>query len=405
MLSRDGSTVAWVGRNAARQTRFLDGENSDDAQSYYLWRRWDDAGARTRRITGLADPDDPACSGGVESNPIATGPCYGPLADADAGFNDIGSRAPALSADGWTVAFLSGAAPRPAQDPDTYLDLFTTSMRPGVTRKAGTRVVTRGSSTGNAIVNGEIASVALSADASRAVIVTTRRQFLPPAPPLVGEPRSSAGANELYAIGLGSGGTTRRVLLPGGADLNGAVDANPVLSADGSSIAFVSGATNLVAGDANQQADAFVVTETPDQQTAPPPVGLGQDPIDDEIVGGSDSLGVRGVSLRDGSVRLRIAAPQAGGLRAVATVTVKARKATQKKARARTRRVASASTRARRAGTVQVTLRLARRDLLPVRRGTPLRARVTVTLTPSPSGRRRTATTVVRFRAIVKRTR
>jgi Tol biopolymer transport system component len=401
VLSRDGSTVSWVGRNAARQTRFLPGENSDDAQNYYLWRRWDDADATTRRITGLADPDDPACVGGVESNPIATGPCYGPLADTDAGFNDIGQRLPALSADGWTVAFLSGAGPRPLQDSEANLDVFITSMRPGVTRKAGTRVVTRATAAPNPAVNGEISSLAIDDDGSRLLLVTTRRQFLPPAPSLVGEPRSASGGAELYTVDLGAGGATRRVLLPGGVDLDGAVADNPVLSADGRTIAFVSGATNLVAGDANQQPDAFVVTEAADQQTAPPPTGLGADPIDETIDGdgGGVQLGVRAVSRRDGSVLLRIAAPAAGRLAAVANVT---RRAARRRA-ARTRKVASANARARRSGTVQVTLKLARRDLRSVRRGTPLRARVTVTFTPSGGGRRRAVSTTTRFRVVTSR--
>ena len=408
VLSRDGSTVAWVGRNAPDQTRFLPGENTDPSQTYFLWRRWDEPGATTRRVTGLADPDDPACVGGVESNPVATGPCYGPLADTDSGFNDIGQRAPALSADGWTVAFLSGAGPRPLQDSETNLDVYVTSMRPGVSRKAGTRVVTRATAAPNAAVNGEISSVAMSDDGTRLVLVTTRRQFLPPAPSLVGEPRAASGGAELYSVDLGPGGTTRRVLLPGGADLNGAVDANPVLSADGRTIAFVSGATNLVAGDANQQSDAFVVTESPDEQTAPPPTGLGADPIDDEINGGGGSeLGVRAVSRSDGSVLLRIAVPAPGRLAAVAVAKVPSRasRAGSRRARrsaARTRRVASASARARRGGTVQTTLKLSRRDLRSVRRGTPLKARVTVTFTPSGGGRRRTASTSARFRVVVK---
>lgn len=410
VLSRDGSTVSWVGRNAPDQTRFLPGENTDPSQSYFLWRRWDDPGATTRRITGLADPDDPACGGGVESNPVATGPCYGPLADSDSGFNDIGQRAPALSADGWTVAFLSGAGPRPLQDSETNLDVYVTSMRPGVSRKAGTRVVTRATAAPNAAVNGEISSVAMSDDGSRLVLVTTRRQFLPPAPALVGEPRSASGGAELYSVDLGGGGTTRRVLLPGGADLNGPVDPNPVLTADGRTIAFVSGATNLVAGDANQQSDAFVVTESADEQTAPPPSGLGADPIDDDISGGgARDLGVRALSRRDGSVLLRIAAPAPGALAAVARVAVarRARRSRRASARsaARTRTVASSRARARRAGTVQVTLKLGGRDLRGVRRGTPLKAKVTVTFTPGSAGRRRTVSTTARFRVTPRQSR
>ena len=69
-ISGDGSAVAWTGRNAASQTRFLGGENPDSSFNYYLWRRVApgpgtpvSAGPEspTRRITGLADPDDPVC--------------------------------------------------------------------------------------------------------------------------------------------------------------------------------------------------------------------------------------------------------------------------------------------------------------------------------------------------------
>ncbi|MDO8212960.1 hypothetical protein [Conexibacter sp. CPCC 206217] len=416
VLSRDGSTVSWVGQNASRQTRFLNGENTDDAFSYYLWRRWDDAGATTRRVTGLADPDDPACvDGTVDTNPIATGPCYGPLADTDAGFNDIGSRAPALSADGWTVAFLAGAAARPAQDPDTYLDVFTTSMRPGVSRKAGTQAVTRGTSAPNPNVNGEIASIAMSADGSRLVLVSARRQYLPPAPPLVGDPRSSAGGNELYTIDLGAGGSTRRVLRPGGGDVDGSIDANAAVSADGRSIAFVSGAANLAPGDANGQPDAFTVTESADPPSGAPPAGLGADPINEEIVSSSDDLGVRAIVRRDGTLLLRVSVPGPGSLRAVAktrasgTTAARARRArggrraAKKVKPAKPRQVAVRSAQARRRSTVQMTLRLRGRDRTKVRRGTPLPVRVTVTLTPRPKARAKSVSITSRFRFVASR--
>jgi len=413
VISRDGSTVAWVGQNAPRQTRMLPGESDDDAQRYYLWRRWDDPGATTRRVTGLADPDDPSCPPGesVGNSPIALGPCYGPLSDVDSGFNDIGAAAPALSADGWTVAFLSGAAARPAQDVDAYLDAYVTSMRPGVTRKQATRTVTRGTTLPNSLVNGNIESVALSADASRLVIATGRRQFLAPAPPLVGEPRSSAGGVELFEVGLGSGGVTRRIVRPGGTgDVSAAIDPNPALSADGRTLAFVTRAANLVVGDANGLADAFVVTDVDDPPVDEAPVGLGEDPADEELTGGGDTFGLRVVASRDGRLRVRVAVPTAGTLKAVArTRPAKASRATRRGARAkraaRARQVAAAGAKPRRRGTVTLTLKLGRRDLRSLRRGGRLPVRVTVTLTPKGGGRRRTATADATFRVVVKRAR
>ena len=115
-ISADGSTVAWTGSNAADQTHFLGGENTDPSFYYYLWRRAPFGPAQpTRRITGLADPDDPACAQLEAANPgmstnfdqISTGPCYGPLTDQEANRTGISAQLPALSGDGLTVAFVT----------------------------------------------------------------------------------------------------------------------------------------------------------------------------------------------------------------------------------------------------------------------------------------------------------
>ncbi|HST39550.1 MAG TPA: hypothetical protein VLK58_08575 [Conexibacter sp.] len=404
-LSRDGATVAWVGTQAPLQTRMVEGESLDGGQPYYLWRRWDDAGAATRRITGLADPDDPGCLPGItiESNPIALGPCYGALAGNDSGFGDISGRVPALSADGWTVAFLSGSGARPAQDVDLFLDAYVTSMQPGVSRKAGTQVVTRGTTAPNPLANGDIESIALSADGRRLLLVTGRRQFLAPAPPLAGDVRSTPGSSELYAVDLG--GATRRVLRPGGSgDVDGAVDSGAALSADGRTVAFLSRATNLVPGDANEQTDVFIVQEVADPVNAAPPAGLGQDAVDiDVAAGGEDDFAARAVSRPDGSLLLRVTVPGAGALRAVArTRPPAARRGSARGPRraVRARVVATGSSRPRRRSTVSVTLRLAAKDRKAVRRGTPLPVRVTVTLRPTPSGRTRTTSLNARFRVV-----
>lgn len=406
VLSADGTTVSWVGEQGPSQTPMVPGESLDGGQRYYMWRRWDDAGATTRRLTGLADPDDPGCSPGttIDISPVALGPCYGALAGNDSGFGDISGSAPALSADGWTVAFLSGSGARPAQDSDVFLDAYVTSMRPGVSRKAGTRVVTRGTTGSNPLANGDVESVALSADGRRLLLVTGRRQFLPPAPPLVGDPRSTPGSSELYAVDLDS--RTRRVLRPGGAgDVDGAIETNVALAADGRTVAFLSRATNLVAGDANQQVDAFVVQETDDPPNAAPPAGLGDDPIDLDLSGGGgDALSVRATSRADGTLLLRVTVPRAGSVSAIARTRASAATARRGARRARravpARQVARAATKVRRPLTVRLTLRLKPKDRRAVLRGTPLPVRVTVTLRPSPSGKARTSSTSARFRVV-----
>ena len=146
-ISADGSTVAWVSMNAPEQTVFLSGEDPSRTTGYYLWRHWQEPGATTRRITGIADPEDPECpsEGAIEAaNHTITGPCYGPLTYPEGQLVPIFGTAPGLSEDGYTVAFLAAAALRPDVTKADGLDLFLTNMRPGVTRKAGTRELTLG---------------------------------------------------------------------------------------------------------------------------------------------------------------------------------------------------------------------------------------------------------------------
>lgn len=414
VISRDGSTVAWTGENAPAQTPMLVGETLDPTQRRYLWRRWNDPGATTRRVTGLADLDDPACpsGGSVTSDPQATGPCYGPLADTDQGFSDIGSLAPALSADGWTVAFVSGAAPRPAIAVDPALDVYLTSMRPGVSRKAGTRTVTKGTTAQNALANGDIASVALSADGSRVLVVTSRSQFLAPTPPQVTDPRTAPGGSELYLIDLAKGETRRMLFTPGGGDVDGSVAPNAQLSADGRVAAFTASSTNLIAGDANDVSDAFAVAETDDPANAPPPIGGGDAPIDITVdSGGGDALHARASSAADGSLLLRVAVPKAGTLGAVAVTDVAAKAKAKAKTKAkrgrpaRARRVAAARARAKRRGTVRVTLRLGGRDRRAVLRGTPLRVRIALTLVPADGSKTSRAVTSGTFRVAARANR
>ena len=116
-ISADGTTVAWTGSNAPAQVRLLGGENDDPALAYYLWRRVADGpAAPTRRITGLSDPDDPGCPTDSFNlfDQTTKGPCFGPLTDQESLRAGITNQVPSLSADGDTVAFLTGAGPAAA---------------------------------------------------------------------------------------------------------------------------------------------------------------------------------------------------------------------------------------------------------------------------------------------------
>jgi hypothetical protein len=402
-LSGDGTTVAWTAENAIVQTRLLTGEATDPSVRRYLWKRWDDPGATTRRITGAADPDDPACppDGSVVASPSATGPCYGPLVENEQAAGDIGSLAPALSRDGWTVAFVAGAAPRPSPAADLALDAYLTSMRPGVSRKAGTRVITKGSVALNARANGDVESVALSGDGTRLLLVTTRSDFLAPTPPLSGDPRSAPGGDELYLVDLARDELRRLLRGEDGGDVDGAVAPNPALSADGRVAAFIATSTNLISGDANEVADAFALGQRDDPANGSRVNGADDAPIDIDVAGaGRAGLRVHAASRSDGSLLLRVTAPKAGKLDAVATAREVAGKA---KARAhgrrlRARRVAAARARARRRETVKVVLALTGADRRAVLRGHPLRVRVGVTLVPGDGSPKRRASVAATFR-------
>lgn len=316
VLSADGSTVAWVGSEAPVQTRFLPGEQIDATTNFYLYRRIDAGVPVTRRITGVADPDDPACDlTPISSNPTATGPCYGALSDTEQGRGDISQRAPALSADGLTVAFLAAAAGRPTNVSNPGLDLFVTDMRPGVTRKAGTRELTVEGAGDDVTQSAPIESVSMSADGFHVLLTTLRSRFvLRTLTPIGPAFRRQPDAREVYAIDLRAGTIERAVRGAGGLDAAGDVGANPALSADGSTIVFTSAAGNLFFGDANEKIDAFWQTRDVEAPTvAPPPAPAGPS-FQDDVQTTGPRLGVSTRRRSDGSLTLTVTAPAAGRL-------------------------------------------------------------------------------------------
>jgi hypothetical protein len=388
-ISGDGSTVAWTGGYAARQTRFLRGEVTDPSFDYYLWRRIaDEPAAPTRRITGVSDPDDDACAQMEAENPTmttsfdqtSTGPCYGPLTDQESLRADISSLLPALSGDGYEVAFLTGAGPRPDISTGAGLDLYLTSMRPGLSRKEATTELTRDGTSHDPALAAPIESVAMSEDGNNLAIATVRTTFTLPALHLVGQPRAVADTRELYAIDLAQATIERVTHSYEGGEINGDVQPGATISAGGGRIAFTSFAGDLFFGDANQRPDAFVATREDEPSTEGPSGSAEGGGTELETIGGRHGphLSVRVRSMRKGAVVLGVSVPAAGRLAAVARERSSPPGSGSK--------IASGSARAPHRGTVSLVLRLGERYRANFSGG-PIRARATVSFFPAGGSR------------------
>ncbi len=399
-LSADGTTVAWTGRNAAAQTRFLGGENVDPTFNYYLWRRAPFGPAQpTRRITGLADPDDPVCrqmeaeDPGMVTifNPDASGPCYGPLTDQEGNRTDISSQLPALSGDGNTVAFLTGSGPRPVVQSGPGLDLYLADMRPGVSRKQGTVELTRDTSSGDLATNLPLGSVAMSSGGRYLALASGRTRFALPALRLTGAPRAVPGPQEVYVVDLQSRTLERATHSISGGDVDGGAQDGVTISADGSRVAFSSFAGNLFRGDANQRADAFLVTRLP-EPAAGGAAGAGARGGESSVKVGRapPRVIVRAQAKGDGVVVLTITVPAAGSIEALASARVGEPP--------RVRTIASRKTHARGKGSFKVVMRALERFHPALRAGHGLRARVRVTFVPARGGKRLHASTTVDFK-------
>jgi hypothetical protein len=397
-ISADGSTVAWTGGNASSQTRFLGGENADPSFLYYLWRRTADGpSAPTRRITGIADPDDPACPPGEISlfNQTSIGPCFGPLTDQDGLRAGIASKLPGLSGDGRKVVFLTGAGPRPVASTGPGLDLYLTDMTTGLSRKQATVELTRDPPNNDPAASPPVTGIAMSADGRFVAITTVRTNFALPALEFLGTPRAVPGVQELYVVDLQDRTLERVAHSIAGGDIDGDVQEGATISADGGRVAFTSFAGNLFFGDSNQRADAFVATRQPDPGAGGSEGGGAKGAATTiEVDRGGPQIGARAKSKAGGVVVLTVSVPAAGSVKAVA----KARAGVPRKQRT----LATATARAR--GTSRSTVRLLLRPVVRYRselreRG-EIRGRVAVGYVASRGGRRASTSVRVVFRQL-----
>lgn len=398
-ISADGSTVAWVSTDAPDQTVFIKNETEDVKEPYYLWRRWREPAAKTRRVTGIADPEDPDCDGQEEVSPserTVTGPCYGPLNEPESGLASISRAAPGLSADGYTVAFLAGAALRTHNTKTSGLDVFLTSMRPGVARKAGTSELTLDVPSGNIGSTPSIESLSLSSDGSTIAFTSARDDFVLPEPHPVGGFKAFPRASELYVVHLAENTLERAVVSYEGTDPNESVLVNPTLSSDGRLLAFTSYASNLIYGDANEQPDAFVVSLQSPAGTALPPteVNAVQDGFALSATA-SPELGLHVKRGKSGELLLLVETPGPGSLTAKARGSVVVKRGKRVKRRGVT--LAHATVVARSEGTTTIALHLASAYSRQLQKLGKLRSSIAVRYAPRPPEEALTAETRASF--------
>jgi len=154
---------------------------------------------------------------------------------------DFHSYAPVLSADGRCVAFQSAAANLVAGDTNLYWDVFVRDLQLGITERVSVDSF-------GAEADASSDSAALSAD-GRFVA------FSSPATNLVAG--DTNGVADLFVHDRQLGTTERVSVDSAGAQADSASYA-PSISADGRFVAFWSDASNLVAGDTNAFFDIFV---------------------------------------------------------------------------------------------------------------------------------------------------
>jgi Tol biopolymer transport system component len=174
---------------------------------------------------------------------LATGTTERISLDASGGDPDAWSYYQTISADGRYVCFQSEASDLVAGDVNATFDVFVRDRLAGVTEIAS--VGSGGAKTGFFQFNVE---PAISADGNCVVFTSVDEELAPGAQNGVSDVflrDRAAGTTELVSLGLGG--------VPG----NGA-SSLPSPSADGRFVAFVSEATNLVAGDTNGVRDVFV---------------------------------------------------------------------------------------------------------------------------------------------------
>jgi hypothetical protein len=226
-----------------------------------------------------------------------------------------------------------------------------------------------------------------------------RTSFLLSSPRLVDAPAVTPDVAELYGIDLDRMEIERVTRAYDGSEVNGTTADWPSVSGDGHRIAFVSGATNLLLGDANSATDAFVATrqaQTGSGQLDEPPfdqpsLGSPSGPGDEAPFGPSlrVSVGHAGTG-----VRVAVRVPGPGIVKALAQSRA-GRKSGSADGPLRT--VATARVIVDRAGRVTLVLHPSKRYLSVLHRKKRFSAKLEVRFAPKAGGRTLKSTRTVAF--------
>jgi hypothetical protein len=371
-ISADGSTVAWLGQQIGHQAKLLAGEQAGYKAQYDepLWRRVSEGpSAPTRRVTGGSDPENPMCVASGEtqlsSTPSLLDPCQGPFAlQGPTEFYLLnttnGNYVPQLSSDGDTVAFLASArevaAGQEVLNSEADDDLYISQMGDGLTRVRALRRLTE---IAGDITKPELAApivdFAIAPDGSQVAFTTQRTLFPLGALSDVSPVAAKANLKELFDVDLANETLTRVThgytgeaapseLAGEGAAANGAT--SPSFDESGNALSFSSSADNLVYGDGNGAADAFLVDRTLFTDSQPPQYLSSAPPP--PTVSPEWQLYASAVPQADGAVVLDVDVPGAGELEAYAGGDVPVHLRARRGGRVRTvlsaRTVASART-------------------------------------------------------------
>jgi hypothetical protein len=268
-ISADASTIAWLGTNVPLQVANASdvgergfagfGESPPAFEVEPLWRRVaDGASAKTVRLLAGAGLD-------FYLNIGQEGPAY------DGSFVAIQEAlfvAPAISADGRTVAVIANA-PTPAgaeefslftpqtwPNTDAYLvDLEGSADAPRASAITATPSYSAGPPATDSVID-----LAISPDGTRVALDTSRSQFSLPALAFTSPSAIYTGATDTYEANLALGTFQRVSSTYDGSNPNGSAGLLG-FSGDGQTLAFASLATNLFFGDSILSSQVYLVHE------------------------------------------------------------------------------------------------------------------------------------------------